>query len=220
MTDLPARPANRLRKPSWHDSRLVVGVILVLLSVAAGGVLVAQADHRVPVLVAQADLVPGDRLTADNTRVVPVQLGDGLVRYLAGTTRLGDRYVLRPVRRGELIAASGVGVAADLAVQPLTVMADATSATALVRGSVVDVYVNIPKGGSSEGYAGSERVLTTIAVADRPAPASGLGTTSDRLPVRILVPRERVNDLVNHLDDGSRITLVPIPGSLTAGPGS
>ena len=36
MAELPKPTAIRLHKPSWRDSRLVVGVVLVLLSMAVG----------------------------------------------------------------------------------------------------------------------------------------------------------------------------------------
>ena len=32
MSDLPTPTASRLRSPSWRDSRLLVGVLLVLVS--------------------------------------------------------------------------------------------------------------------------------------------------------------------------------------------
>ncbi len=52
MTDLPTPVASRLRAPSWRDSRLLVGVLLVVLSVVLGAVVVARADDRVPVYAA------------------------------------------------------------------------------------------------------------------------------------------------------------------------
>ena len=36
MAELPRPTAARLRQPSWRDTRLVVGVVLVLLSMAIG----------------------------------------------------------------------------------------------------------------------------------------------------------------------------------------
>ena len=58
MTDLPDRPVQRLRKPSWRDSRLIAGVLLVLAATTLGSVVVARADDRVPVYVAADTLLP------------------------------------------------------------------------------------------------------------------------------------------------------------------
>ena len=54
MTALAAPIAGRLRRPSWKDTRLVVGLLLVLLATALGAAGLRAADHRVPVLAACA----------------------------------------------------------------------------------------------------------------------------------------------------------------------
>src|SRR6478609_5561929 len=62
MTELARPTAKRLQRPSWRDSRLVAGVLLVLLAATLGAKAVASADDRVPVWAAAADLVVGDRV--------------------------------------------------------------------------------------------------------------------------------------------------------------
>ena len=99
MTDLPVPTARRIQPPGWRDARLLVGVLLVLASVALGSVVVARADDRVPVYAARVALVPGQPVTADDLRRVDVQLGSEPDRYLDG--RLGAP--------GPLRAASGRG---------------------------------------------------------------------------------------------------------------
>ena len=150
MSDLPAPTASRLRAPSWRDSRLLVGVLLVLVSTVAGAVVVARADERVPVFAAASPVAPGERVTADDLTVVDVQLGDGAAAYLPADRPLADdTYALRPLRPGELVPAAGVGTAAEVGVQQVALLVDATSAAALSAGSVVDVYVNRPEEGSA-----------------------------------------------------------------------
>src|SRR6478672_12214529 len=62
MTELARPTAKRLQRPSWRDSRLVAGVLLVLLAATLGAKAVASADDRVPVWVAAGNLVAGDRV--------------------------------------------------------------------------------------------------------------------------------------------------------------
>ena len=62
MSDVTTTQANRLRRPTWKDSRLLVGLLLVLLSTALGGFVVSRAEDTVPVYAAKADLVPGQAL--------------------------------------------------------------------------------------------------------------------------------------------------------------
>ena len=96
MTDLPAPRAARLRRPRWRDTRLLVGVLLVLASVALGSLAVGHADDRTPVFAARGPLVPGQRLTDQDLRRVDVQLGAELDHYLSAAAGLApDRFVLR-----------------------------------------------------------------------------------------------------------------------------
>ena len=77
MSDLPTPTASRLRSPSWRDTRLLVGVLLVLVSTVLGSVVVARADDRVPVYAAKGQVAPGQRLTESDVVRVDVLLGDG-----------------------------------------------------------------------------------------------------------------------------------------------
>lgn len=220
MTDLPTPSATRLRAPSWRDSRLLVGVLLVIVSTVLGALLVARADERVPVYAAKGHLSPGQRLGAGDLAVVRVQLGDGAAAYLPADAPLpADTYALRDLAPGELVPVSGVGPAATVTVQQLSLLVDATSAAALARGSLVDVYVNRPAEGGGVGqtrYIGPERVLERVAVVRVAAADAVLGGAEQTRAVQVMVPREAVRGLVADVDLGARITLVPVPGSATA----
>lgn len=217
MTDLPVRAANRLRKPSWRDTRLLAGVLLVLLSTVLGSVVVARADDRVAVYAASSALVPGERLTDAQVRRVDVQLGDHMARYLSAADTLPkDAYVLRDVRPGELVPRSALGTSGEIRLQPVTLNVDATSATGLVRGSVIDVYVNPPKPGTTDQFQGPERSLTGVSVAVQPKAPTGFGSAgTDTVAISVMAPSDAVASLIGHIDDGSRITVVPVAGSVT-----
>ena len=83
MTELARPTAKRLTRPSWRDSRLVIGVLLVLVAATLGAKAVASADDRVPVWAAADDLVVGDRVEASSLTRVDVLLADGSVPYLS-----------------------------------------------------------------------------------------------------------------------------------------
>ena len=224
MSDLTTPTASRLRRPSWRDSRLVVGVLLVLLSTVLGAVLLARADDRVPVYAARGTLVAGQHLGAADVVRVDVQLADAAAAYLSAARALaGDTYLVRDVRPGELIPASAVGTHADVGVQPLALLVDSTGASVLAVGSVVDVYVNRPSpqavpGAAAAAYAGPERVLEAATVLGLSADDGILGTGAQSRAVQVLVPRESVRQLVADVDLGSKITLVPVPGSVLGAP--
>lgn len=218
MTDLPTPAATRLRPPSWRDARLLVGVLLVLVSVVLGSVVVARADDRVPVYAAKGQVAPGQRLTEADVVRVDVLLGDGAAAYLPADRPLAaDLWSLRQLRPGELIPAGAVGGAADVEVQQVALLVDATSASALTAGSVVDVYVNRPKAGATVGlptYAGPERALEGVSVVRVAGEDGVLGGSAETRAVHVMVPREEVPDVVADVDLGSRITLVPVPGGM------
>lgn len=216
MSDLPAPTASRLRTPSWRDSRLLVGVLLVLVSTVLGSVVVARADDRVPVYAAKGDLAPGQRLTEADVVRVDVLLGDGAARYLPADRPLAaGTWSLRALHPGELIPVSGVGSAADVEVQQVALLVDATSAAAITAGSVVDVYVNRPEKGATVGvqtFAGPERVLEAVSVVRVASEDAVLGGSAETRAVHVMVPRDAVRDVVADVDLGARITLVPVPG--------
>jgi hypothetical protein len=104
-------------------------------------------------------------------------------------------------------------------VQLVALLVDATSASALSAGSVVDVYVNRPKEGTTIGlptYAGPERVLEAISVVRVAGEDDVLGGATASRAVQVMVPRDSVRDLVADVDLGARITLVPVPGGAVA----
>ena len=111
---------------------------------------------------------------------------------------------------------SAIGAEGDVSVQPLTLVVDARSAAPLVVGSVVDVYVNpVAADGDAAGrdFAGAELALESVSVAGLPQSGGRLsGSQADRA-VQVMVPKDRIRDLIGQVDLGARVTLVPVPGS-------
>lgn len=220
MSDLPTPTAQRLRKPSWRDSRLLIGLVLVLASTAIGAYVMSRADDRVPTYAAKAGLMAGQPLTAEDVVRVDVQLGDAGPDYVSADGGLPSSYfVLREVRAGELIPQSAVGPRDEATAQPVTLQVDATSASTLQAGSVVDVYVNRPAAPSkgtvgSADFAGPNLALEGVTVVGLSADDSVMGGAGDTRPVQVMVPKDKVQQLVGDVDLGSKITLVAVPGAV------
>ncbi|HET8987813.1 MAG TPA: hypothetical protein VFN43_04805 [Humibacillus sp.] len=218
MTELARPAAKRLQRPSWRDSRLVVGVLLVLVAATLGAKAVARADDRVPVWAAAADLVEGDRVEASSFTRVDVILGDGSVAYLSadGPAPTGS-FVMRDVRAGELVPASAVGSPSDVDVRRVTVRADAASTAGLARGSRVDVFVT-PKAatGSDAEEPRTTRLIEAAGVATVSTTTGGLGANATT-SVQLYVPAGTVQALVEAVDGDAKLTLVPAAGSIGGG---
>jgi len=210
--------ATRLQRPSWRDSRLIAGVVLVLLATALGAKAVASADDRVPRYAAATTLKPGDRLDAHTVVRVDVLLDDAVAPYLSAQAPMpADAFVLREVRAGELVPVSAVGSRADVSLQPVTVRVDADSVAGLVAGSIVDVWVS-PRDPESaqERYLGAALGLHAVTVAWIPTDQGSFGVSTSSAAVTLLVPSADVQKLIAAQDARSRLTLVPVPGSLHA----
>jgi hypothetical protein len=222
VSDLPVPTASRLRRPGWRDARLLVGLLLVLASVATGSYVVARADDRLPVFAASGPLVPGQPLSEDDLVRVDVQLGSEAGRYLSAAAGLApDRYVLREVADGELVPAAAIGGKDLVGVQPLTLTVDAGAASVLRVGTRVDVYVNpVDRGATTGGtsFTGPELALQAVSVSGLPQTSDGLGSGSgaDR-PIQVMAPTDRIKEIIGAVDLGARVTVVPVAGARLGG---
>lgn len=208
-------PARRLHRPSWRDARLLVGLLLVVGSVAAGARIVAAADDTEPVYAAATALVPGERLTPDRLTRVDVALGAASSTYLAASAPWPEGAVLlREVRPGELVPVAALGRPEDASRTPVMVSVGADAARVLVKGSVVDLWVNDRQPGSGAPTYGTPRRLVSSAPVGRDpgddsSRLAGVGTVG----VQVLVPQGDVERVIAAMDQGAKITLVPAAGS-------
>jgi len=217
-TEHPSPQATRVGAPRWLDLRLVVGVLLVLGSVAVGARVVAAADDTVPVLVAAQDLTVDRPLTAALVQTRQVLLEDGLARYLSGDVPEG--YVMvRPVEAGELVPRSAVAPAGQVAedLRYVTLALPAAELPAGLRaGRVVDVWV-APDGEAAGAVA--ELLLAGITVTDVGGDGGGLGVSGTERAVTLAVTpgvatdtlEEAVARLVAAARD-ARAYLAAVPG--------
>jgi hypothetical protein len=210
--------ATRVGTPRWLDLRLVVGVLLVLGSVAVGARVVAAADDTVPVLVAAQDLTVDRPLTAALVQTRQVLLEEGLARYLSGDVPEGY-VVVRPVEAGELVPRSAVAPAGEVAedLRYVTLALPAAELPAGLRaGRVVDVWV-APDGEAAGAVA--ELLLAGITVTDVGGDSGGLGVSGTERAVTLAVTpgaaadtlEQAVARLVAAARD-ARVYLAAVPG--------
>lgn len=206
----PSVPARRLRRPSWRDPRLLVGLVLVLGSTVLGGVLVAGADDTVPVLAAGETLVRGDSLAQAELQVVRVRLDGVDSSYVpAGEALPGDAVALRTVPAGELVPASAVGTSAELESRPVALPWQGPRPESLVRGSTVDVWV-APREGTS-AFGEPRLVVAGADVFAVVEGSSGLGQ-SGGVQVQVMLEPDGVQQMLAALAAEDRVDLVLVPG--------
>lgn len=217
MSQLPAPPAPRLRPPSWRDPRLLVGLLLVLASLAAGSRVVAAADDTVPVFASAGELVPGDRLDADRLAVVQVRLDAGLEEYLSATEPLpAGAVALRSVGAGELLPRAAVGAAEQLDRRPVGVPVTGPVPSALVKGALVDVWVSEPDPERAGTYTEPVRLAVAAEVAEVTAGGGSLGAGGSTT-VQVLLADDELRPALRALAADAEVALVLVPGTSPAG---
>ncbi|MFZ5872502.1 MAG: SAF domain-containing protein [Actinomycetota bacterium] len=213
MSQLPAPTAQRLRRPSWKDPRLAVGVVLVLASVALGSRVVAAADDTVPVYAAAGALVPGDPLQESRLTVVQARVDGALDRYLTADADLPDGAVLlRPVGPGELVPRSAVGDAERLDRRPVGVPLEGPVPAGLVKGSLVDVWVSEPDPERAGAFTEPEQLAGSAEVAEV-TEAGGAFAAGGTTTVQVLLPEDQLRRALRALAADAELALVLVPGS-------
>lgn len=218
MSSLPTPTARRLTTPSWKDTRLLIGILLVLLSVIIGALAFRAADDRVGVWAASTTLTPGESIAESDLTRVDVQLGDGASRYLSSEQALPDGAVIdRELRAGELLPRSAIVSPLDLEVQRVPVRVDPVSLTNLTKGSRVTVLApTMPS--SSDGRRSRERptyevFARRVTVHALPKSSGGVMGTGNGSAAILVVPKDLVADLLSLDDKDHPIKLVIEAGS-------
>lgn len=209
----------RVRGPRWRDPRLLVGVVLVLVSVAVGGRLYASADNTTQVWAAAHDLDEGSVIHADDVVLRGVQLGDVKPRYLAASTHPTGYVVVRAVRKGELLPSGAVvrpGEVAQRRQVTVPVRRDHLP-PGLQPGRRVDVYATAkPSGGDRPR---PELVVSGAVVAAVDDSGSRLGSTGADVGVVLSVPPSVVPRLIGGIRTGDvDLVRVPLGATSTASP--
>lgn len=169
----PPSPApRRITSPSWFDPRLIVGIVLVLGSVALGAVLVSRADSSQAVVAVSHDLAAGTVLTAGDVHTTRVRLASSADLYLQGTSAAVGQTTKVGLSTGQLLPRSALGPTARDETT-LTVPVLPENAPQIKRGQRIAVWV-------STQYCQAVLVIGDIVVQDiRQAGTGALSAASD-----------------------------------------
>ncbi|OMH35173.1 hypothetical protein [Tersicoccus sp. Bi-70] len=215
MTTVTARAASetpRLRRPSWKDPRLLLGVLLVIASVAGVVALVTGLDRSTEVYTARADLTVGQPLRVEDLSVTRVRLGDAQAAYLApGSLPADGAVVTRHVPRGEFVALSAVGRPDALKRKPVAITITEALPREAVAGARVDVWVAMP-GSSPNSFQKPVRLLPGAEIAEVTTTTSALGASRQTI-LQVLVDDATMPQLLNALGNQARISVVWNPAA-------
>ena len=210
MTDLPSPSASRLPRARWLDTRLLLGVLLVLLAVVLGAKVLADADERVEVWSVTRDLGSDTMLTPSDVTVAAVRLDETARSYVAASEDVDGVVLTRPVGRGELLPLSAVADDAAPDLRRVVIEVDRYGVTGLDKGRVVDVYVVPDEAVGGADQAPPELVLGSVTVAEGGRGEGGFGASGDRAAVTLLVESGDVPSMIDAVAHGS-VYLVHVP---------
>lgn len=203
--------APRLTRPSWRDPRLIVGILLVLASVAAVVALVGSADKTVPAYVARDALVVGQTVTGDSFDIVQVRLGDLDAKYLDPGVELPSHAVaVRMVPKGELVPLTSIGGTDALDRKPASVTVSEPLPKEVAVGSHVDVWVALPD--ERNGFREPVLMLPGAEVAALYDAASGLGAGKST-QLMVLVTDVQMPKFLGAVANKAKVSVVWNPGA-------
>lgn len=177
--------AIRLRRPSWRDPRLAVGLLLVVVAALSGARLWASADDTVTVWATAAKVRAGEPVAGADLVASRVSLADGASAsaYLSTATAPTGVFV-RDLGAGELVPAAATGPAAAGSTVDVSVAVEPGHAPVdLAVGDVVDVWA-VPEAAAGTRALPGVRVLTDVRVTTAPSGAS-LGASTREVVVSV-----------------------------------
>jgi hypothetical protein len=136
-------PARRLGLPTWFDTRLLIGVTLVLLSVAGGARLISGARHTSAVVAITRNLEAGTWLSAADIEIVRAQLPrDARAQYLTDPSDAIGKRLGRALSAGELVPLGALRVPEPATTVVIPLPPDA--APTLAAGQRVVLWLSTP----------------------------------------------------------------------------
>ncbi|WP_115787963.1 SAF domain-containing protein [Arthrobacter silvisoli] len=213
MSANTAAAAARLRKPSWKDPRLLVGILLVLASVAGVVSLVGAADRTVQVYVAREGIAVGQKVSKDDLSIAKVRLDDVEAGYVTVESGVPEgKVAIQRIARNQLLPKESLGDADALDRKPVAVTVEDSLPAQAVPGSRVDVWVSLPD--ARNGFAEPRLLLPGAEIAQVTEGSSALGASRQTV-VLVLVADEQMPGLLGAQANKAKVAVVWNPSGTT-----
>lgn len=202
MNGTPGPTVGRLKRPSWRDPRLLVGLVLIAIAVVAVSTTIRASDRTAPYYAAKDVLTPGTVLAESDVTVTHVRVSDGV--YLSAESEAPwGAVVTRVVGEGELVPVEAVGVADDVEVRAVAVRTTSPLAGDIGTGSIVDVWLTVETDGGPASEPVAEGVVVSQIERDSGAFAVGSAET-----VYVLVPQAAMSEFLGAIATDGQISIV------------
>jgi hypothetical protein len=196
----------RLKRPSWKDPRLLVGVLLVLASVTGVISLVGGADKTTEVYAARDSIAVGEKLSQDNVVRAKVRLGETEEHYLTVESGLPEGLVaVQRIGKSQLVPRDSLGKVDALDRKRVTVTIEEGLPDQAVAGTRVDVWVALPD--ARNGFSEPKLLLPGAEIAQVTPGSTALGSSRNTV-LMVLVADNQMPALLGAQANQAKISVV------------
>ena len=184
------------------NSRLAMGLALLIIALSAASLISKEANRTVLVWASVGDLAPGQVITPTDITPASVLLAQTAKNYLSSSAQIVGTNVISKISAGDLIPVAAISTevdSLDKRLVPLTV--EITDLPiALVRGDVIDIYAIAKK--DSNSIITPELLAAGVSV-EQVLERSNSGSVS----VLVILNNDQVLSALNLITD-SRLVIV------------
>lgn len=194
----------RPRRAFWGDVRFLIGIVLVILSIAGVWFVVSSSGRTTPVLQANRTIAQGEALASSDFQVVEVGLGSLTDAYLAPQDLEGGEVAARTLADGELVPAAAVADADSVRTTTIVIESSTGIPAEVGTGTVVELWHAPPL---EDGHD-TPRILVADVIVASVVESEGM-LASDGTSVEVVIDRADVADVLAAITGGSVLSVVP-----------
>ncbi|WP_022868125.1 hypothetical protein [Schaalia vaccimaxillae] len=195
------------KKPLWRDPRLLGGLILIALSIAACTWLVADARSGDLVYKTTRPVAQGERLDSTNTQIVEARPGTNA--YLLDGQLPSEAVAARSIGADELIASSAVATENDLTRRRLVVTVADGLPESVQTGDLLELWALPGAYATSEKDAQSSLIAANVILVSVEETGSVVrGGTR----IEVLIPQDTIAAVLDATSGPGALAAVPIGG--------
>ncbi|MCT1479927.1 SAF domain-containing protein [Microbacterium sp. p3-SID336] len=198
---------SRSRRAFRGDLRFVVGIVLVIVSIAGVWSVISAADRAAPVLQARRTITQGEVLAAEDFQAVEVGLGAVAGQYVVPGRLKPGSIAARTLTKGELLPRSGV--TDEEGNHSTTVVVESTTGIPadVEAGTAVEVWQAPPR---DDGRTfDTPRILVGDVVVRSVREPEGMLAESGT-EVELVIDRTEVGEVLAAITGGAALSIVPV----------
>lgn len=198
---------------TWMDPRLVIGIALVLVSLAGVWLVVQQSARTETAWAATRTMLPGDIVAAGDVEQVEVRLPHSHQRYLDAAADPVGMVVASTVGEGEVLPVRALGDATGEDRAAVVIDVEGALPRAVRTGSLVDIWAAAP---NDDGYDAPTVLIDDAIVVGVLEDDGILASAAQQL--ELLVPTGETSRLLEAMSNEHVLSVVPLAHPAEAAP--